>query len=234
MTAYLKLAAIGASAFALAACTQTGTTERNAAYGAAAGAAAGAVIGNNVGDGDAQRYKQFCVGRHRVFERRGISEHDYPAATVVGNLGKTLHLQALASRDVTHTLENPRQVNAYEYPRRFGPRSPSFSRAVQWHDLTLVSGTAAVRGADSQYPGDLARQCQDIHYNLASLMNQSEDASELPLRLTYGRIYLRPGCNLAALDTAVREHLPYAAHWPVLEAEICREELLCEVEAAFQ
>ena len=55
MTAYLKLAAIGASAFALAACTQTGATERNAAYGAAAGAAAGAVIGNNVGDGDAQR-----------------------------------------------------------------------------------------------------------------------------------------------------------------------------------
>ncbi|KCZ51297.1 YMGG-like glycine zipper-containing protein [Hyphomonas pacifica] len=55
MTAYLKIAAIGASAIALAACTQTGTTERNAAVGAAAGAAAGAVIGNNVGDGDAQR-----------------------------------------------------------------------------------------------------------------------------------------------------------------------------------
>lgn len=55
MTAYLKLAAAGISAIALAACTQTGTTERNAAYGAAAGAVAGAVIGNNVGDGDAQR-----------------------------------------------------------------------------------------------------------------------------------------------------------------------------------
>ena len=55
MTAYLKLAAAGVSAIALAACTQTGTTERNAAYGAAAGAAAGAIIGNNVGDGDAGR-----------------------------------------------------------------------------------------------------------------------------------------------------------------------------------
>ena len=55
MTAYLKLAAIGASALALAACTQTGTTERNAAVGAAAGAVAGAAIGNNVGDGDAGR-----------------------------------------------------------------------------------------------------------------------------------------------------------------------------------
>jgi len=39
---------------ALAACTTTGNTEKNAAIGAAAGAAAGAVIGNNVGDGDAK------------------------------------------------------------------------------------------------------------------------------------------------------------------------------------
>ncbi|WP_375209503.1 YMGG-like glycine zipper-containing protein [Hyphomonas jannaschiana] len=55
MTFPVKLMAIGASAAVLAACTSTGATERNAAYGAAAGAVAGAVIGNNVGDGDAER-----------------------------------------------------------------------------------------------------------------------------------------------------------------------------------
>ena len=55
MTLPMKLLAIGASATILAACTSSGTTERNAAVGAAAGAAAGAVIGNNVGDGDAGR-----------------------------------------------------------------------------------------------------------------------------------------------------------------------------------
>ncbi len=55
MMVYLKFAAAGASAVILGACTATGTTERNAAYGAAAGAVAGAVIGNNVGDGDAGR-----------------------------------------------------------------------------------------------------------------------------------------------------------------------------------
>lgn len=48
-------AAVLGSAMALAACTSTGYTERNAAAGAAAGAVAGAVIGNNVGDGDAGR-----------------------------------------------------------------------------------------------------------------------------------------------------------------------------------
>lgn len=55
MTPYMKLIAAGASAIVLAACTSSGKTERNAAYGAAAGAVAGAVICNNVGDGDAQR-----------------------------------------------------------------------------------------------------------------------------------------------------------------------------------
>lgn len=55
MTGYLKLAAISAGALAMAACTSSGTAERNAAAGAALGAAAGAAIGNNVGDGDATR-----------------------------------------------------------------------------------------------------------------------------------------------------------------------------------
>ena len=51
MRSLLFIAAAGAAL--LAGCTATGTTERNAGYGAAAGAVAGAVIGNNVGDGDA-------------------------------------------------------------------------------------------------------------------------------------------------------------------------------------
>jgi len=53
MLVYLKIAAVGGAALVLGACTSSGTTERNAAYGAAAGAVAGAVIGNNTGDGDA-------------------------------------------------------------------------------------------------------------------------------------------------------------------------------------
>lgn len=55
MTGYLKYAAIGAGALMMAACTSSGTAERNALGGAAIGAAAGAAIGNNVGDGNATR-----------------------------------------------------------------------------------------------------------------------------------------------------------------------------------
>lgn len=53
MTRLLTISAVSAAALLATACTSTGQTERNAAYGAAAGAIAGAVIGNNTGSGDA-------------------------------------------------------------------------------------------------------------------------------------------------------------------------------------
>ena len=53
MNIWIKTTALATTALAMAACTQSGHTERNAAAGAAAGAVAGAVIGNNTGDGDA-------------------------------------------------------------------------------------------------------------------------------------------------------------------------------------
>lgn len=53
MNIWIKTTAFATTALAMAACTQSGYTERNAAAGAAAGAVAGAVIGNNTGDGDA-------------------------------------------------------------------------------------------------------------------------------------------------------------------------------------
>lgn len=55
MKTSLKIAAVSTAALFMAACTSSGTAERNALGGAAIGAVAGAAIGNNVGDGDAKR-----------------------------------------------------------------------------------------------------------------------------------------------------------------------------------
>lgn len=52
----MKIIAISAgalAALAVAACTQSGNTERGAVTGGLLGAAAGAIIGNNTGSGDA-------------------------------------------------------------------------------------------------------------------------------------------------------------------------------------
>ena len=52
MTGYLKFAAIGASALAMAACTSSGTAERNAVAGAALGAARGCSKAGDCGTGN--------------------------------------------------------------------------------------------------------------------------------------------------------------------------------------
>ena len=62
----------------------------------------------------------------------------------------------IASRAPAESAENPRQVSAYDYPPRYGPRSPSFSRATRGAGLVFVSGTASVVGHETKHAGDVS------------------------------------------------------------------------------
>src|SRR5690606_34033794 len=78
------------------------------------------------GEGDLERYRQFCVGR-----ARGLGAFDtarLPAATAIGcrDGRRVLQVYWLAARLAGTPLENPRQVAAYRYPRQYGPQSPTF------------------------------------------------------------------------------------------------------------
>lgn len=183
------------------------------------------------GRGDTERYKQFCLGRHQAYLELGIPTPAFPAATVVGGAGPGLHLHALAATSPGQPVENPRQTSAYQYPRIYGPSSPSFCRAMRSTPLTLISGTAAVFGSASQHPGDVLAQLGDIKVNLDALAQTS--APNWSARIQYGRIYLRDAASTAAVTQTVARLLPQAANWPLLHADICREELLCEIETAY-
>ncbi len=185
------------------------------------------------GQGDAERYKQFCLGRHHSYARRGLGAEQFPAATVIGGAGRTLELQAIAGRAPGRALENPQQTSAYHYPREFGPRSPSFSRAMELSDLTLVSGTAAVRGSASQHAGDVLAQLGEIFTNLRALAAHSVRPTRWPQGMAYGRLYLRHAQDCARVRAEASRLLPSSAHWPILEADICRQDLLCEIETAY-
>src|SRR5690606_36391129 len=83
-----------------------------------------------LGEGDAERYRQFCVGR-----ARGLGDFDatsLPAATAIGRCddARTVQVYWLAARAPGAPVENPRQVSAYRYPRQYGPQPPSFARAM--------------------------------------------------------------------------------------------------------
>ena len=183
------------------------------------------------GEGDEERYKQFCFGRHEAYTTLGLSTETYPAATVIGSRSGQLELQVIAARTPGIPQENPRQTSAYHYPRQNGPRSPSFSRAMLLPGLTLVSGTAAVRGSETQHPGDAVGQLMAIFDNLDTLAASSGRQDWQP---AYGRIYLRDADQTKAIREAALQRFPASLAWPILQADICRQDLICEVETAFQ
>ena len=190
----------------------------------------------NVGVGDGERYKRFCAGRARAFDALGIESDRYPAASAVGNQGDTLVVYLLASSEPGRHYENPRQVSAFAYPRRYGPSPPSFARATvkTWPTAThvYVSGTASIVGHRSRRPRDVAGQLAVTLANIEQLMREVDgtDSVGVPDLL---RVYLRDPADLPSIADGVRRYAPDASVIYV-RGDICRTELLLEIEGASQ
>ena len=194
--------------------------------------------GINQGDGDAERYRQFCIGR-----AAGLGswlDGSYPAATAIGRHDDDSILQVywLASRSPGTALENPRQVSPYRYPRSYGPTSPQFSRAMLAGELLMISGTASIVGHASHHPGNLAAQLDESLANLRSLVKQAGAvAPAVSAALGRGsllKIYLRNAASGAELESALRTRLQPDFTCMILAADICREDLLVEIECVHE
>jgi chorismate lyase/3-hydroxybenzoate synthase len=191
------------------------------------------------GDGDAERYRVFCVGR-----ARGLGEfdpHALPAATAIGRSDDVRRLQVywLAARTPGTPLENPRQISAYRYPRQYGPQPPSFARAMlpASHAMPfLISGTAAVVGHESRHVESVAAQLEETLINLDSLLATAHaQRPDLPPRMGAGtalKVYVRERDEIATVEQLLRARLDPAIRFVVLHAAICRRELRVEIDGA--
>ena len=189
------------------------------------------------GEGDTERYRRFCVGRVRGL--RTLDEAALPAATCIGRFDGVRRLQVywLSAREPGTPLENPRQVSAFRYPRQYGPQSPSFSRALLPPPATglplLQSGTAAIVGHVSQHVGALDEQLHETLTNLQSLVDAARaQRPGLPAQLGEGsvlKVYVRRAEDMPAIAEAMAQ-LAGAPPHVVLHAEVCRAELLVEIE----
>lgn len=190
----------------------------------------------NRGEGDAEIYKRFCLGRARAIDQ-AYADRAMPAGTGVGFAADAgLQLQALAARDAPLYIENPRQVSAFEYPRQYGPRSPSFSRAVvagPGRDRLFVSGTAAIVGHQSKHEDCLVSQVEETLRNWQSLFDATRRATgqragfDLPGAY---RVYLRHAQDLDSCLAALNRGGVPLQKTTVLRADICRPELLFELD----
>lgn len=184
----------------------------------------------NGGEGDEERYRQFCVGRLRGLGD-AASESSFPAASALGHQRTTHRLQVywLAGRVPGQHIENPRQMSAYHYPRTHGPVSPSFARATLSNDGTLlISGTASIVGHLSQHVGDPLAQLDETIRNLATLDATLNDKA--PPERYLLKVYVREPEHMDAVAARIRTAFPQCPAL-FLAADICRRELLLEIEA---
>lgn len=182
-----------------------------------------------------ERYRAFCAGRHQaLMAELAESELRLPAASAIGTRGGALQLYALAAREPGMQIENPRQVSAFRYPPQYGRRSPSFSRAVlkDWGDgqqHLYISGTASIVGHASLHR-ELLPQLDETLANLEALLAEANRRSAAKLAIALLKIYVRPELDLAPLRERIAR--AFGAETPLLflRADICRRELLIEIE----
>ncbi len=184
------------------------------------------------GDGDGERYRQFNIGREQGLQ--GMFDGGFPAATAIGSQSgrRTVQVYGLASRQRGTAIENPRQLSSWRYPREHGPVSPGFARAMRApRDLLLISGTAAIVGHASQFENDLAAQTDDMLKNLRSLITASHE--QKPTKADGAlllKAYVRGPDDVPFVTERLRDALPELAGLIVLGGQICRRELVVEIE----
>jgi chorismate lyase/3-hydroxybenzoate synthase len=196
---------------------------------------------NETGPGGLENYRAFCQGRSLAFERQygATFKSIVPAASAVGCKAPALTVVFAASATAPRNVENPLQIPAYDYPREYGPRAPSFARAsIVSHEqraTVFISGTAAIRGHATVAPDGIAEQLTCALENLAEISR----ACGLSASLGRGggsrrhfKVYVRRAEDLslvaATLDTQLLERGDQVVY---LLADICRRPLLVEIEA---
>jgi chorismate lyase/3-hydroxybenzoate synthase len=205
---------------------------------------------HTVMDAERDRYMVFNGARFRAFEKwygsaDAFSRH-VATASGVGHSGTDLVVHCLATREPGEAIENPRQVAAYRYSRRYGPLPPCFARATTItpgaypRGLLLVGGTASIRGEDSIHAESLALQLDETFENLATLVSaasaggQSADAAGSLACYRHLRIYYRCERDIDAITTAVGAAFGRLVRADYIPAELCRQELLVEIEGVAQ
>ena len=194
---------------------------------------------NREADGD-ERYRHFNSARQTAFRDSGRSTvGTVPAASALGSPpGSPISIYFLAARQPPQMIENPRQTSAYYYPPKFGTHSPVFSRACVLSESVgtnlFVSGTASIVGHETIHHGDVTAQTRETLANIDALLDEANrvvGAENYALDELKFKVYVRQPSDLGAIESALSATLDASASIVYLQADVCREDLLVEIEA---
>ena len=186
-----------------------------------------------------ERYRQFNLGRQDAFLAHGRDVvGNVPAACALGSARGPLTIAFLAGRTAPLSIENPRQTSAYQYPKEYGPRSPTFSRASLVHlgqdQVLFISGTASVVGHTTLHPADVVAQTRETMANIKAVLteaNRLTSQHEFDLASLNYKVYVRHPADLAKIRAELEHCVGNVPKAVYLQADVCRRDLLLEIEA---
>lgn len=200
-----------------------------------------------------QNYQIFNEVRNEFYQKyRTVA--GYPSATGIGMKygGVVLDFCAIdADKSLQiKAIDNPNQVNAYNYGQQFlvglskksikVKHPPQFERALllagRREAILHISGTASIIGQETMGKGDIREQTLVTLENIKKLTD-TERISQLisrPLlyrnKFTFFRVYIRDRNDFGIVRDICNEHFPDVPAI-YIEADICRNDLLMEIEA---
>ncbi|SFM43157.1 Rid family hydrolase [Variovorax sp. OV329] len=197
----------------------------------------------NEDGGGLERYRQFNMGRQKAFIDAGHAVYEgAPAACALGVQRGALSIRFLAGQRAPLAIENPRQVSAYRYPSAYGPRPPTFSRAAlaeigDGQVALFISGTASIVGHATVHPDDVAEQTRETLRNLSVIVQAASErgSARYELGMLHPVVYVRHVADTPRVREVLAEALgpdaDFLRHAVYLQADICRQDLLVEIEA---
>ena len=207
-------------------------------------------------DSTLQNYQVFNDVR-TVYYNKGEFKFGYPAATGIGmdTGGVIIGFIAISDSDQVSVkpIRNPRQIDAHQYSKEVllgidtgitrGKCTPKFERGKvvtlgERHHI-YVSGTASIVGEKTMHPDDVEKQTLTTIENIFELFS-SENQKELGLdfdvsriEFSHLRVYVKYQEDIPAVMKVCESKLNCKSSL-YLESDVCREDLLVEIEGIFK
>lgn len=190
-------------------------------------------------DDGIQNYQLFNDARSDFYSSADWS-NGYPAATGIGcdAGGVTVAVYAVKGfKGADRPIDNPLQIPAHKYSgkvlasgKEVVRTTPKFERGRLLGNIVFISGTAAIKGENSEFSDDArvqAKEAIDVVEHLVEPSNISKECSGF--RFDLMRVYVRRPQDMETVRDVFSAHF---GNIPIhfLTADICRPELLLELE----
>ena len=217
----------------------------------------GIVHDNQVSGAETINYQIFNEIRHQYYKKYRTVK-GFPAATGIGNRFNHVDIDICAIQATQEELkdfaiENPNQVNPYQYGQQvlLGvpilsqkiKHPPEFERAklVVTGDLIrlFISGTASIIGQETIGIGDVEKQTYCTIENIEKLTDFHHVRASYPelpqgsFQYNFLRIYIKGRMDLQQVKSICLRKFPNVPMVFVI-VDICRDELLLEIEGEMQ